>query len=130
MPVGFIGPDGVGQINPARSYCGPEKDTDRFDIHILGSTMRSGIHRHDICSEIAYIPQGLEAKSRMLLFQSMKMVDFFRNALFWIYAKLRERSVLRALPEGQKLAPCQPAGRPSFPGGMKQKKLGAIALAP
>ena len=115
--VGFIGPDGVGKSTLLGLIAG-QKKIQTGDIHILGNTMRSGIHRHDICSEIAYIPQGL-GQNLYATLSVYENVDFFGRLFGFNHAERKER--IERLLKATNLAPFadRPAGQLS--GGMKQK---------
>ncbi|MGO9215070.1 MAG: ribosome-associated ATPase/putative transporter RbbA [Syntrophales bacterium] len=115
--VGLIGPDGVGKSTLLGLIAG-QKKIQTGDIHVLGSTMRSGIHRHDVCSEIAYIPQGL-GQNLYTTLSVYENVDFFGRLFGFTCAERNER--IEQLLRATNLAPFahRPAGQLS--GGMKQK---------
>ena len=115
--VGFIGPDGVGKSTLLGIIAG-QKKIQTGNVHVLGGNMRSGIHRHDVCSEIAYIPQGLGQN----LYETLSVyenVDFF-GRLFGFTRTERQERIERLLTSTH-LAPFahRPVGQLS--GGMKQK---------
>ena len=115
--VGLIGPDGVGKSTLLGLIAG-QKKIQTGDIHVLGNTMRSGIHRHDVCSEIAYIPQGL-GQNLYATLSVYENVDFFGRLFGFTSAERNER--IERLLKATNLAPFahRPAGQLS--GGMKQK---------
>jgi ribosome-dependent ATPase len=115
--VGLIGPDGVGKSTLLGLIAG-QKKIQTGDIHVLGNTMRSGIHRHDVCSEIAYIPQGL-GQNLYATLSVYENVDFFGRLFGFTRAERNER--IERLLKATNLAPFahRPAGQLS--GGMKQK---------
>ncbi|HOX16226.1 MAG TPA: ATP-binding cassette domain-containing protein, partial [Smithellaceae bacterium] len=115
--VGFIGPDGVGKSTLLSLIAG-QKKIQTGDIHVLGSTMRSGTHRHDVCSQVAYIPQGLGQNLYPTL-SVYENVDFFGRLFGFTSVERNER--IEQLLKATNLAPFahRPAGQLS--GGMKQK---------
>ena len=115
--VGLIGPDGVGKSTLLGLIAG-QKKIQTGDIHVLGSSMRSGIHRHDVCSEIAYIPQGL-GQNLYATLSVYENVDFFGRLFGYNRDERNER--IKRLLKATNLEPFanRPAGQLS--GGMKQK---------
>jgi len=115
--VGLIGPDGVGKSTLLGLIAG-QKKIQTGDIHVLGGSMRSGIHRHNVCSEIAYIPQGL-GQNLYATLSVYENVDFFGRLFGFSRAERKER--IERLLKATNLAPFahRPAGQLS--GGMKQK---------
>ena len=99
--VGFIGPDGVGKSTLLGLIAG-QKKIQTGDIHVLGNTMRSGIHRHDVCSEIAYIPQGL-GQNLYATLSVYENVDFFGRLFGFTRTERNER--IERLLKATDLAP-------------------------
>ena len=56
--VGFIGPDGVGKSSLLSLVSGT-RAVQEGEVSVLGGDMSSARHRHRVCPEIAYMPQGL-----------------------------------------------------------------------
>ncbi len=115
--VGFIGPDGVGKSTILGLIAG-QKKIQQGSVTVLGGDMRSGIHRHNVCSEIAYIPQGL-GQNLYATLSVFENVDFF-GRLFGFTRSEREERISRLL-QATNLSHFadRPAGQLS--GGMKQK---------
>ncbi|MCE5276056.1 MAG: ribosome-associated ATPase/putative transporter RbbA [Syntrophaceae bacterium] len=115
--VGFIGPDGVGKSTLLGVIAG-QKKIQEGHVHVLGGDMRSGAHRLNVCSEIAYIPQGL-GQNLYATLSVHENVDFF-GRLFGFSREERAERINRLLT-ATNLAPFsqRPAGQLS--GGMKQK---------
>lgn len=115
--AGFIGPDGVGKSSAMALIAGVRK-IQQGSVLVLGGDMRSGAHRKNICSRIAYMPQGLGRNLYMSL-SVMENVDFF-GRLFGQKKKEREWRISELLEStGLSLFRHRPAGKLS--GGMKQK---------
>ncbi|NOZ43506.1 MAG: ABC transporter ATP-binding protein, partial [Alphaproteobacteria bacterium] len=115
--AGFLGPDGVGKSTLLGIIAGQRK-IQTGNVHVLDGDMRSGIHRNDVCSRIAYIPQGLGQN----LYETLSVyenIDFF-GRIFGFTRKERQASIERLLIATD-LAPF--ADRPvcQLSGGMKQK---------
>ena len=58
LTVGVIGPDGVGKSTLLSLIAG-ERVMQKGQLQVLGGDMRDEKHRAAICSDIAYMPQGL-----------------------------------------------------------------------
>ena len=115
--AGFIGPDGVGKSSLLALISGVRKlQTGR--VQVLDGDMRSSRHRAQVCSRIAYMPQGL-GKNLYMTLSVFENVDFFAR-LFGQQREERHRRITELL-ESTGLAPFRdrPAGKLS--GGMKQK---------
>src|SRR5690606_10686578 len=56
--VGLIGPDGVGKSSLLALVAGARK-VQQGQVLALGGDMADARHRHTVCSDIAYMPQGL-----------------------------------------------------------------------
>ncbi len=115
--VGFIGPDGVGKSTLLSIVAG-QKKIQKGGVRVLQGDMRSGMHRHDVCSEIAFIPQGL-GQNLYATLSVYENVDFFGRLFGFTTAERQER--IDRLLRATNLAPFahRPAGQLS--GGMKQK---------
>ncbi len=115
--VGFIGPDGVGKSTLLGIIAG-QKKIQQGSVSVLGGDMRSGIHRRGVCSDIAYIPQGL-GQNLYATLSVNENVDFFGRLFGFTSTERLER--IQRLLEATNLSPFadRPAGQLS--GGMKQK---------
>jgi len=56
--VGVMGPDGVGKSTLLGLIAGVRK-IQSGRVHVLGGEMAQFAHRRDVCTHIAYMPQGL-----------------------------------------------------------------------
>jgi ribosome-dependent ATPase len=115
--VGLIGPDGVGKSSLLSLIAGARAlQTGR--VEVLGGDFASARKRRELCSRIAYMPQGLGRNlyRRLSVFDN---VDFFGGLFGHGRAERRRRIAL--LLEATDLAPFadRPVGKLS--GGMKQK---------
>ncbi len=115
--VGLIGPDGVGKSSLLALIAGVRR-IQEGTVEVLGSDMRHKQQRTEICSRIAYMPQGLGHNLYMTL-SVRENVDFF-GRLFG-QAQGERKARIQELLESTGLAPFidRPAGKLS--GGMKQK---------
>jgi ribosome-dependent ATPase len=115
--VGFIGPDGVGKSTLLSIIAG-QKKIQSGGTHVLSGDMRSRVHRQNICSRIAYIPQGLGGNlySTLSVYEN---VDFF-GRLFGFTREEREERIWRLL-HATHLAPFSDRAAGALSGGMKQK---------
>ncbi|MGL4859359.1 MAG: ribosome-associated ATPase/putative transporter RbbA [Enterobacteriaceae bacterium] len=115
--VGLIGPDGVGKSTLLSLIAGSRK-VQQGEVQVLGGQMSDARHRRQICSSIAYMPQGL-GKNLYHTLSVFENVDFF-GRLFGQSRQEREQRIDRLL-RSTGLAPFRdrPAGKLS--GGMKQK---------
>jgi ribosome-dependent ATPase len=115
--IGFIGPDGVGKSSLLGLIAGARR-IQAGTVEALGGDMANAAHRRQVCSRIAYMPQGLGRN----LYPSLSVfenVDFF-GRLFGLDAAERRRRItelLRAVGIGE--FPDRLAG--ALSGGMKQK---------
>jgi ribosome-dependent ATPase len=115
--VGFIGPDGVGKSTLLGVIAG-QKKIQTGNVHVLDGDMRSSAHRLSVCSQIAYIPQGL-GQNLYATLSVYENVDFF-GRLFGFSRKERHERIERLLTATNlKSFADRPAGQLS--GGMKQK---------
>lgn len=56
--IGFIGPDGAGKSSLLGLIAGTRK-LQTGSIEVLGGSMGDAKYRRDVCTRIAYMPQGL-----------------------------------------------------------------------
>ncbi len=115
--VGLIGPDGVGKSTLLGLMAGVRK-IQQGCVEVLDGDMAETRHRDAVCSQIAYMPQGLGHNLYPTL-SVFENVDFF-GRLFGQTAKERAWRI-KDLLQSTGLAPFtnRPAGKLS--GGMKQK---------
>ncbi|HVN71784.1 MAG TPA: ribosome-associated ATPase/putative transporter RbbA [Desulfomonilia bacterium] len=115
--VGFIGPDGVGKSTLLGLIAG-QKKIQTGNAHVLEGSMRSHTHRLNVCSKIAYIPQGL-GQNLYATLSVHENIDFF-GRLFG-FSRIERQERIDRLLKATNLAPFRdrPAGQLS--GGMKQK---------
>jgi len=115
--VGLIGPDGVGKSTLLGLLSGARK-LQTGTVNVLNGNMASARHRHEICSRIAYLPQGLGKN----LYQELSVqenLDFFGKLFGQSAAERRARIERLATATGLEPFLDRPAGQLS--GGMKQK---------
>lgn len=115
--VGLVGPDGVGKSSLLALISGVRKiQTGR--VEVFGGDMGKSSHRTQVCSRIAYMPQGLgnNLYATLSVFENM---DFFgrlfgqdRQERKWRIDELLHSTSLSSFKD-------RPAGKLS--GGMKQK---------
>ncbi|MFZ5774620.1 MAG: ribosome-associated ATPase/putative transporter RbbA [Thermodesulfobacteriota bacterium] len=115
--VGVIGPDGVGKSSLFALIAGARK-IQSGRIEVLGGDMADPRHRRRMCSQVAYMPQGL-GKNLSPALSVFENVDFFAR-LFGHGCEERQRRITELL-RATGLAPFadRPAGKLS--GGMRQK---------
>ncbi len=115
--VGLIGPDGVGKSTLLGLMAGVRK-IQQGNVEVLGGDMAETRHREAVCSQIAYMPQGLGHNLYPTL-SVFENIDFF-GRLFGQSARERAWHI-KDLLQSTGLAPFanRPAGKLS--GGMKQK---------
>lgn len=115
--VGLIGPDGVGKSSLLSLIAGA-RAIGQGNVMVLGGDMRDARHRRDVCSKIAWMPQGL-GKNLYHTLSVYENVDFF--ARLFGHDKHERESRIDELLHSTGLAPFRdrPAGKLS--GGMKQK---------
>ncbi|MBU2979613.1 ribosome-associated ATPase/putative transporter RbbA [Alteromonas sp. C1M14] len=115
--VGFIGPDGVGKSTLLSLIAG-ERALQDGALEVLGGDMRQHQHRRKICTDIAYMPQGL-GKNLYPTLSVEENLQFFAK-LFGHGSEAR-RARIDTLTQRTGLFPflSRPAGKLS--GGMKQK---------
>lgn len=115
--IGFIGPDGAGKSTLLGLIAGARK-MQAGTIDVLGGDIDDSGHRRAICTNIAYMPQGLGKN----LYQEISVaenLDFF-GTLFGLSGTERSLRIERlATATGLLAFLDRPAGKLS--GGMKQK---------
>ncbi|MDR3623236.1 MAG: ribosome-associated ATPase/putative transporter RbbA [Paludisphaera borealis] len=115
--IGLLGPDGVGKSSLMGLVAGAKKIQDG-KVVVLGGDMADVQHRRDVCTRIAYMPQGL-GKNLYPELSVFENIDFFARLFGLSASERRER--ISALLEATGLGPFpnRPAGNLS--GGMKHK---------
>jgi len=117
LTVGIIGPDGVGKSTLLSLIAG-ERVMQKGQLQVLGGDMRDEKHRAAICSDIAYMPQGL-GKNLYPTLSVEENLQFF--AKLFGHNRAQRRARIDTLTKRTGLYPflSRPAGKLS--GGMKQK---------
>jgi len=117
VTVGIIGPDGVGKSTLLSLIAG-ERMMQQGSLQVLGGDMRDKKHREAICSDIAYMPQGL-GKNLYPTLSVEENLQFF--AKLFGHSRKQRRARIDSLTKRTGLYPflSRPAGKLS--GGMKQK---------
>ena len=117
LTVGVIGPDGVGKSTLLSLIAG-ERVMQKGQLQVLGGDMRDEKHRAAICSDIAYVPQGL-GKNLYPTLSVEENLQFF--AKLFGHNRAQRRARIDILTKRTGLYPflSRPAGKLS--GGMKQK---------
>ncbi|TSJ91901.1 ribosome-associated ATPase/putative transporter RbbA [Gilliamella apicola] len=115
--VGLIGPDGVGKSSLLSLIAGAHVIQEGL-VYVLDGDMKDKTHRQNVCTRIAYMPQGL-GKNLYPTLSVEENLQFF-GRLFGNDATERRRRI-DELTKSTGLYPflSRPAGRLS--GGMKQK---------
>jgi ribosome-dependent ATPase len=115
--IGFIGPDGVGK-STLLSIISGVKIIQTGDVEVLGGNIKDKNYRRQICTKIAYMPQGL-GKNLYMTLSVYENIEFFAR-LFGQEKKERNERILQLLKStGLLQFKDRPAGKLS--GGMKQK---------
>ena len=115
--VGFIGPDGVGKSTLLGLIAGVKK-AQSGQCLVMGTDIQNNKQRTEMCSRIAYMPQGLGKNLYMTLSVHENLLFFAR--LFNLPADEREQRIQLLLKStGLSEFRDRPAGQLS--GGMKQK---------
>ena len=117
LTVGIIGPDGVGKSTLLSLIAG-ERVMQKGQLQVLGGDIRDEKHRAAICSDIAYMPQGL-GKNLYPTLSVEENLQFF--AKLFGHNRAQRRIRIDNLTKRTGLYPVlsRPAGKLS--GGMKQK---------
>ena len=115
--VGLIGPDGVGKSSLLGIIAGSRR-IQTGQVRVLDGDMADARHRHEACSRIAYMPQGL-GKNLYPDLSVRENIEFFsrlfgqsRHEREWRIAELLDSTGLAPFPD-------RPAKKLS--GGMRQK---------
>ena len=115
--IGFIGPDGVGK-STLLSIISGVKIIQIGDVEVLDGNIKDKNYRRQICTKIAYMPQGL-GKNLYMTLSVYENIEFFAR-LFGQEKKERNERILQLLKStGLLQFKDRPAGKLS--GGMKQK---------
>ena len=115
--VGLIGPDGVGKSSLLALISGVRK-LQSGNIRVLNGEIADDKHRGSICSQIAFMPQGL-GKNLYHTLSVFENIDFF-GRLFGHSREERLKKIDELLSStGLAPFPDRPMGKLS--GGMKQK---------
>ena len=115
--IGFIGPDGVGK-STLLSIISGVKIIQIGEVEVLGGNIKDKNYRRQICTKIAYMPQGL-GKNLYMTLSVYENIEFFAR-LFGQEKKERNERILQLLKStGLLQFKDRPAGKLS--GGMKQK---------
>ena len=115
--IGLIGPDGVGKSTLIGLIAGAKK-IQTGEVNVLGGSMRDAKHRREICSRVAYMPQGL-GKNLYAELSVAENLHFFGRLFGQPGAERRERIARLLKATGLDPFHDRPAGKLS--GGMKQK---------
>jgi len=115
--IGLIGPDGVGKSSLLSLIAGAHA-IQEGTVYVFGGNMNSARHRRAICSDIAYMPQGL-GRNLYPTLSVEENLQFFGRLFDHGSAERRRR--IDELTSATGLLPflARPAGKLS--GGMKQK---------
>ena len=115
--VGLIGPDGVGKSSLLALIAGA-RAVQKGKVQVLGGDMPDAYHRNKVCSNIAYMPQGLGKN----LYPSLSVeenLQFFARMFGNDAAERRRR--IDELTKATGLFPFLDRQVDKLSGGMKQK---------
>lgn len=115
--IGMIGPDGVGKSSLLSLVAGAHV-IQEGTVYVLDGDMRSKEHRTNICSRIAYMPQGL-GKNLYHTLSVEENLQFFARLFGHNASERRKRIDELTQSTGLYSFLDRPAGKLS--GGMKQK---------
>ncbi|POR47120.1 ribosome-associated ATPase/putative transporter RbbA [Bosea psychrotolerans] len=113
----IIGPDGVGKSTLLGLIAGA-RIIQQGQVETLGGDMANAVHRTQVASRIAFMPQGL-GKNLYPTLSVAENIDFFASLYATSAAERRERRDLLLKATGLDPFPDRPAGKLS--GGMRQK---------
>jgi len=122
--VGVIGPDGVGKSTLQALIAGVRR-IQAGSVRVLGGDMGDALHRRSVCSQIAYMPQGL-GRNLYPTLSVYENIDFFARLFGQNQDERRWRIEELLRSTGLAPFPDRPAGKLS--GGMKQKLALCCAL--
>lgn len=122
--VGLIGPDGVGKSTVQALVAGV-RQIQAGTVMALGGDMANLAHRQQVCSRIAYMPQGL-GRNLYPTLSVYENVDFF--ARLYGQAEGERRWRIDELLRSTGLAPFPNRQAGQLSGGMKQKLALCCAL--
>lgn len=117
LMIGMIGPDGVGKSSLLSLIAGAHV-IQQGTVLVLGGDMRIKEHRTNVCSRIAYMPQGL-GKNLYPTLSVEENLQFFARLFGHNAAERRKRIDELTKSTGLYSFLARPAGKLS--GGMKQK---------
>lgn len=122
--VGVIGPDGVGKSTLLALLSGTKK-IQSGTVELFGGDLRRKDHRRQVCSRIAYMPQGL-GKNLYPTLSIAENLDFFAR----LYDQPESERQQRAdeLLQATGLSPFRDRPVEKLSGGMKQKLALCCAL--
>ncbi|WP_299653501.1 ribosome-associated ATPase/putative transporter RbbA [uncultured Tateyamaria sp.] len=115
--VGFIGPDGVGKSTLLSLITGAKK-LQSGSIEVLGGPIDNAAHRRRICTQIAFMPQGL-GRNLYAELSVRENLEFF-SRLFGQGKEERDARIASLL-SATGLAPFTDRLMGKLSGGMKQK---------
>jgi len=115
--IGLIGPDGVGKSTLLSLVAGARK-LQQGKVCVLGADMRESEQRTRVCSDIAYMPQGL-GKNLYATLSVQENLQFFGRLFGHDEHEILDRIHKLTRATGLEKFLSRPAGKLS--GGMKQK---------
>ncbi len=115
--VGLIGPDGVGKSSLLALIAGA-RAVQHGEVQTLGGDMRRSRHRSEVCTRIAYMPQGL-GRNLYPTLSVEENLQFFGRLFGHDGAERRRRIDALTRSTGLHEFLARPVGKLS--GGMKQK---------
>lgn len=122
--IGLIGPDGVGK-STLMSIIAGARALQTGKVNVLGGDMQEKNHRDEVCTLIAYMPQGL-GKNLYPTLSVEENLQFF-GRLFG-HDKAERRSRIDSLTASTGLKPFLSRPADKLSGGMKQKLALCCAL--